>query len=192
VSPRPRQGTRQRRRDPWDLGGPAQGNSVSAKSAALALVDAGLSIVPVASDGSKRPLGKWKEFQTRPTRYEEIDAWPDNCGIGIVGGAVSGNLEILDVEARANQEELLARVEAKAPGLTARLPMVRTPSGGCTSITALPKPSRVTASSRCSKTEMALGRPTLRLAAKEVSSLPWARQLAATRAVRSTKCSEGS
>jgi putative DNA primase/helicase len=90
-----------------------------------------LSFIPVRPDGSKAPqLVSWDEFKgRRPTRDEAI-AWFSGQpppGIAIVGGKVSGNLLVLDFEFLDFYEEWLALVEAQAPGLAARLPMVRTP-----------------------------------------------------------------
>jgi len=53
--------------------------------AALAAYDAGLCVVRAATDGTKKPLGKWKEYQSeRPTR-DEVAAWFANghAGMGV-------------------------------------------------------------------------------------------------------------
>ncbi|NNG36919.1 hypothetical protein [Nakamurella aerolata] len=43
--------------------------------AARAWAAAGASIVPVATDGSKRPAGQWKHWQTQRADTAQIDAW---------------------------------------------------------------------------------------------------------------------
>jgi P4 family phage/plasmid primase-like protien len=72
-------------------------------AAALAWCDAGCSVVPVATDGSKSPLGTWKQYQTTPASRDQVTAWFTNGhpGLGVVCGAVSGHLEMLEIEGRA-------------------------------------------------------------------------------------------
>lgn len=73
-------------------------------TAALELADAGCSVVPVRPDGTKAPAGSWGEYQTRPAGPDELRAWFTNGfydGLGVVCGAVSGHLELLEVEGRA-------------------------------------------------------------------------------------------
>lgn len=73
-------------------------------AAALDLAAHGCSVIPVASDGTKRPLIAWKQHQTEAAGPDQITAWfTTNTlqGIGLVTGAVSGNLELLEVEGRA-------------------------------------------------------------------------------------------
>jgi hypothetical protein len=85
--------------------------------AALAGHDAGLCIIRSAIDGTKKPLGSWKQYQTqRPTR-DEVAAWfaDGHPGMGVVCGAVSGNLEMLELEGRFMAElatEFARRISA--------------------------------------------------------------------------------
>jgi putative DNA primase/helicase len=71
--------------------------------AARALFLAGISVVPVANDGSKRPRGNWKEFQTRRANQQELIQWFGQHwpAIGVITGDVSGNLEMAEIEGRA-------------------------------------------------------------------------------------------
>lgn len=104
--------------------------------AALAYLQAGLSLVPIARDGSKRPIIRWKPYQKRLPTEAEVRDWfagPAPPGIALVGGAVSGDLEQLDFDQDA---EVLfpawqALVEEECPGLCARLSVVRTPRQPC-------------------------------------------------------------
>lgn len=108
--------------------------------AALAWAAAGASIVPVATDGSKRPAGQWKHWQNQRADPAQIDAWftRSDYGLGLVCGAVSGNLELLEFEGRAVDAGLPAAMrelcEAHGLGeLWATLTggyMETTPSGG--------------------------------------------------------------
>ena len=68
---------------------------------AEAALDAGISVVPPREDGTKAPLGSWRIFQERLPYLQELDEWyraDNNQGIGVVCGAVSGNLEALDFD----------------------------------------------------------------------------------------------
>lgn len=81
--------------------------------AALDLHDAGCSVVPARVDGSKAPIGFWKQYQvTRPTRDEVIEWFKDGHeGIGIITGSVSGNLEMLEAEGRAVHDGLFEQAK---------------------------------------------------------------------------------
>src|SRR5262249_20820053 len=90
----------------------------------------GLSVIPIRPDGSKAPsLPAWRGSHHRPPTTDELRRWFDDGrnGIPVLCGAVSGSLELLDFDARADQlfpawSEL---VEAEAPGLIPRLCVVR-------------------------------------------------------------------
>lgn len=84
---------------------------------AEALVAAGCSVVPVAADGTKMPALPWKPFQARRATSAELRRWfPPGSphGVGIVCGAVSGGLEMLELEGRAVAEGLLVDLAALA------------------------------------------------------------------------------
>jgi hypothetical protein len=99
----------------------------------------GLSVIPATAD--KRPDilgGKWKPYQQHLPLVDEVDEWfyPNQpYGLGIVCGAVSGGLEVLDLDAKHDPAGTLnARAEAAikefAPGLWEKMPRETTPSGG--------------------------------------------------------------
>lgn len=87
--------------------------------------DAGLCVVPPREDGSKAPEGYWGEFIKERASIEILrDAYRNGRhGIGLVCGAVSGQLECLDFDTRdiygqfkaacglAGLDELLDRME---------------------------------------------------------------------------------
>lgn len=75
-------------------------------SAALAWCAAGASVVRVAVDGSKRPLGAWKQAQAQAADADTVGSWfaGGHPGVGVVCGAVSGELEMLEIEGRAAQD----------------------------------------------------------------------------------------
>lgn len=69
---------------------------------ALDLHAAGLSVVPVAADGTKRPRIAWKAYTDIPADADQLRAWFDveiEQGIGIITGY--GDVEMLEVEGRA-------------------------------------------------------------------------------------------
>lgn len=98
---------------------------------ALAYARAGYSVIPIKADGSKAPaLPSWSEYQVRPATVEELKCWftaEALLGIGIVCGAVSRNLEVLDFDV----PEIFAAFVAKVgEARITELPQVKTPSGG--------------------------------------------------------------
>ena len=111
---------------------------------AQAWLDAGFSVVPPRQDGSKAPLGNWKQYMHERATDEQLALWYSEyfhdpiTGVGLVCGAISGNLEMLELEGRATDGESLDRIwdACMAAGVTElweRLCngyMERTPSGG--------------------------------------------------------------
>lgn len=69
---------------------------------ALDAWDHGLSVVRVRTDGSKRPVGEWKAYQTERADRPVVEEWftHGNHGLGVICGAVSGDLEMLELEGR--------------------------------------------------------------------------------------------
>ena len=108
--------------------------------AALDAWDHGLSVVRVRSDGSKRPVGEWKAYQTDRAERAVVQEWfaHGNHGLGVICGAVSGDLEMLELEGRFIAEigTQAFKDAAKAAGLELLLSrlvngfMVVSPSNG--------------------------------------------------------------
>jgi putative DNA primase/helicase len=103
---------------------------------ALAYLAAGYSVIPIRTDGSKAPEVAWTQYQQRPAIPNVLRHWFGKIatpGVAIIGGAVSGNLEVLDFDRDAQEifPAWCALVESEAPGLIARLPIIRTPKAGC-------------------------------------------------------------
>jgi len=77
---------------------------MSLLQAALTWYDAGCSVIPILPDGTKKPLIQWKPYtQAQPSR-EDVGYWfnpSSRSGIGVICGAVSGGLEMLELEGRA-------------------------------------------------------------------------------------------
>jgi N12 class adenine-specific DNA methylase len=90
------------------------GNDMAA--AALAWWDFGCSVLRVETDGSKRPLPhQWAPYQQQRATREEVATWFQNGhpGVGIVTGAVSGDLEMLEFEGRAINEGLVEQLRSR-------------------------------------------------------------------------------
>jgi len=70
---------------------------------ALAWQAAGYTPVPTKTDGTKHPRVPWAKYNTAPATEGDVrrDFTGPTDGIGLVTGAASGNLEMLEVEARA-------------------------------------------------------------------------------------------
>jgi hypothetical protein len=125
-----------------------EGNAVL--QAVLSYLRGGVSVLPVALGGGKGPSfpdlpevwdetdakykRKWEPYQSGLMSEREAErVWgrASPPGIGTVCGKISGNLELIDFDRDAATifpawREL---VEAEAPGLFARLSVVRTPRG---------------------------------------------------------------
>lgn len=80
--------------------------------------DAGYCVVPSHEDGSKRPMGRWKEYTTARPTWDEITGWLSTgrySGIGIIAGAASGNVELIELEGPMDAAvERLGRVVEQA------------------------------------------------------------------------------
>ena len=102
------------------------------RNEARRLVTAGLSVIPIRPDGTKRPaLDAWRPYQQARPDAATLASWFHHGeGLAVIGGAVSGQLEILDFDAPELFTPWCALVEEHCPGLVARLPLVQTPSDG--------------------------------------------------------------
>lgn len=94
----------------------AVGVSQDLLAAAQAWHDAGYCVVPTHEDGSKRPFGRWKEYQKARPSMADIEAWLStgkHTGIGIISGSASGNVELLELEGPMDAAvERLGRIAA--------------------------------------------------------------------------------
>ena len=63
--------------------------------------DAGYCVVPSHEDGSKRPFGRWKEYQNWRMGWDDLQALLSTgryTGIGVICGQASGNVEMIEIE----------------------------------------------------------------------------------------------
>lgn len=81
---------------------------------ALPWWNAGVSVVPIQANGTKRPTRDWSILQrTRLTRSEVEHYWRDgqDVGVAVICGAISGNLEMTELESAATTAEALKKIE---------------------------------------------------------------------------------
>lgn len=110
------------------------------ENAALAAYGAGLCVVPPREDGSKRPDGRWLDYQRQRPDEAQVRQWyaSGRHGVGLLCGVVSGGLEMLELEGRAVEEGLWREMceEAERRGLSGLLDRIvggyseRTPGEG--------------------------------------------------------------
>lgn len=101
--------------------------------------DAGQHLNRIITTKEKRPVcTTWKPYQTRqitPAELAELRAHPKAYGEAIICGAISGGLEVIDVDTKNDpgvtlHTDFLGLIEAAEPELFARLPIVLTVNGG--------------------------------------------------------------
>jgi Bifunctional DNA primase/polymerase, N-terminal len=72
----------------------------STYTTALLALRAGISVVPIPPDGTKRPRIPWKIYQQRRATVGELTRWfaGSSHGIALIMGAISGGVETLDFD----------------------------------------------------------------------------------------------
>lgn len=103
---------------------------MSATDFARKLVAVGLSVLPV-NPGEKKPPFKWADWQREIMALDSVESFFSGKEIGIICGAVSGNLECLDFDDPLAFDEFKAYIDDH--DLTALFQscyIQRTPSGG--------------------------------------------------------------
>ncbi|MFN8531562.1 MAG: bifunctional DNA primase/polymerase [Anaerolineae bacterium] len=84
-------------------------------SAALAYTALSLSVIPL--DGKRPALKSWTQYQQQCADVQTIRAWSFG-NVGIVCGAVSGNLVVLDLDGAAGYAAFAATFPALAQTYT--------------------------------------------------------------------------
>ena len=84
---------------------------------------------PYSPDRRKKPAGKWKAFQEQAASEDIVTKWYRNnsFGIALIGGEVSGNLEVIDVDEPSLVADFEDAVEREIPGLLDKLTTIQTP-----------------------------------------------------------------
>jgi hypothetical protein len=76
---------------------------------ALRFAAQGIVVVPVATDGSKRPgVGSWKQYQERQPTQDELLNWFNNDqvqGLGVITGPISNNLLMIVEPSQLNPNQ---------------------------------------------------------------------------------------
>lgn len=106
-------------------------------------IDSGISVIPVRDKDdnfgvAKSPFGKsWKLYQQQIISKQELfdlmDIKYNTIAVGIVGGKVSGNLEIIDIDVKYKpgiDAILFTDLKTLYPDLIKRLRIHKSPSGG--------------------------------------------------------------
>lgn len=105
-------------------------------------IDEGISVIPVrdkddAGGVAKSPFGSWKTAQRTITDkavlFDLMDIKYNTTAVGIVGGKVSGNLEIIDIDVKYKpgiDATLFTDLKTLYPDLLSRLRIHKSPSGG--------------------------------------------------------------
>ncbi len=74
---------------------------------------AGVSVIPILAKANKKPAVRWGEFTARAATLDEAQEWWGNghpWGIALICGAVSGNLEMTEIEGRACDGDSLTAI----------------------------------------------------------------------------------
>jgi hypothetical protein len=109
---------------------------MSLLSAAKGLAKKGISVIATGPD--KRAIAQWKKYQSEIASVKELEAQFSSekaKGLAIICGAISGSLEVIDVDTKYDKtgslfEELTAAIHDVSSSLSDRLMVIRTRSGG--------------------------------------------------------------
>lgn len=90
---------------------PADGEARTVLAAAQSAYKVGLCVLPVAEDGTKRPAcASWEQWTRERPSKDQMRVWfrdTTHAGLGLVCGAVSGNVECLEFDDRATYNEFI-------------------------------------------------------------------------------------
>lgn len=100
---------------------------------AKSYVSKGLSVI--STDNIKRSLHPWKQYQSNiatDQQLEQMFSHPKTKGVAIIAGAVSGNLEVIDVDCKygVNFREYVAAIKKADVLLFDKLMVIETKSKG--------------------------------------------------------------
>jgi hypothetical protein len=99
---------------------------------ALAMLKAGLCVLPAIPSQKRPALGGWKEYQSRLPTEHQVQTWFANAdGICLICGSASGNLEMLDFDLGGEAFQAWYELVGEADtALLNRLVVEQSPSGG--------------------------------------------------------------
>ena len=88
-------------------------------------------VIPIKTDGSKAPkINQWKPFQDPDHPPCDIEQFQTDCGIGILCGACSGNLEVMDFDEPGLFKKYATQMESLHPDIIKHCVIIDTPAGG--------------------------------------------------------------
>jgi hypothetical protein len=101
-------------------------------AAATSYLRAGLCVLPAVLEEKRPALSAWKPYQTCLPSAAQVEQWFATArACCLLTGAISGNLEMIDFDGGGALFDAWSKlVEARAPGLMARLVIERSQRGG--------------------------------------------------------------
>lgn len=73
----------------------------------------GFSVIPILANATKRPATRWREYIAQAPSLDQVNEWWGNghpFGIAVICGAVSDNLEMTEIEARAHTGDTIIEI----------------------------------------------------------------------------------
>ena len=106
---------------------------MSLLNCAINYANNGLSVIP--TDASKTSIYPWKKYQSQIASEDTIRQMfsnPKAQGIAVICGAISGNLEVIDIDCKygINFDDYMAKLLDYSPQLFAKLHIIKTRSNG--------------------------------------------------------------
>lgn len=91
--------------------------------------NAGMSVLPIKTDGTKAPaVSSWNLYRSKIATDAELTEWHEGgFGVGLVGGKVSGGLEVIDIDDPSLARPFYAALKNEDPGLVNMVSWVTTP-----------------------------------------------------------------
>lgn len=84
---------------------------------------AGVAVLPILANQTKRPAIRWSPYIATAPTLDEVNEWWGNghpWGLALICGAVSGNLELTEIESRAMDTQSLTEIMNRVDELGAR------------------------------------------------------------------------
>jgi putative DNA primase/helicase len=99
------------------MGEQARPEHFSVYATAMRAQQAGINVLPIRADGSKRPdIARWRVYQQRRVTPGEVVRWfrSTDRGLAVMTGPISGNLEALDIDSLDTYRAWLDALRADA------------------------------------------------------------------------------
>jgi KaiC/GvpD/RAD55 family RecA-like ATPase len=91
--------------------------------------NAGFSVIPIKTDGTKAPaIGAWNQYRMAIAEATELERWhSEGRGVAIIGGHVSGGLEVIDIDDPSLVKPFIEALSNTDPTIVNRVAFVATP-----------------------------------------------------------------